>query len=227
VRLHNDRPRQGLGQRSTLRAALCAVLLCAALAATGCSLADSSDADTSPSSSGTAGSTSATPYLPVPSDVQLTEPGSRLAVGDHAVVAYRPRQGDVAALDIAVTRLQRASTKDFSAWHLSSQQQRSTPYYVHARVENVGETDLGGDRVPLYVVNDDNVLLLATPFASSFQPCPSAPLPDTFRPGDKTDACLVYFAPDHGDLVAVSFRPEETFDPITWTGPVEKEHHGG
>ncbi len=93
---------------------------------------------------------------------------------------------------------------------------------MRATIENVGDTDLGGRPVPLYVVNEDNVLLEATPFASSFKPCPSTPFPEKFGPGDTADVCLVYLAPDKGELVAVSFRPEETFNPITWTGGREE-----
>ena len=93
---------------------------------------------------------------------------------------------------------------------------------MRAVIKNVGDTDLGGRPVPLYVVNDDNVLLEATPFASSYQPCPSTPFPDRFKPGDRTRVCLVYLAPKHGQLVSVSFRPEETFNPITWMGDVDK-----
>jgi hypothetical protein len=195
-----------------------ALLLAAALTVAGCS---SSDDDPG----GTVASTptaSETPYLPVPSGVELTPPGSQLSVGDHAVVAYEPRQGQVGALDIRVTRLEKTSIDDFSAWQLSADQKKSNPYYVHAAIENVGDTDLGGRPVPLYVVNDQNVLLESTPFASSFAPCPSTPFPDKFGPGAKAQVCLVYLAPNHGDLVSVSFRPEETFNPITWTGDIEK-----
>jgi hypothetical protein len=159
----------------------------------------------------------------VPDGVELTVPGTQLAVGDHAVVAYKPRQDQVGALDIDVTALERTSiAKTFAAWQLSDAQEKSNPYFVRATVENVGDTDLGGRPVPLYVVNDQNLLLEATPFASSFETCPSTPLPEKFGPGDRAKVCLVYLAPDHGDLVAVSFRPEETFNPITWTGDVEK-----
>jgi hypothetical protein len=35
-----------------------------------------------------------------------------------------------------------------------------------------------------------------------------------------------YFVPDKGDLTAVSFRPVEDFDPITWTGKLEKPGAG-
>jgi hypothetical protein len=201
-----------------------ALLLAAALTVAGCSSSD----DGQPESAGTTPSspdateTTETPYLPVPAGVELTPPGTHLAVGDNAVVAYKPRQGQVGALDIRVTDLEKATIDDFSAWQLSAQQKKSNPFYVRATVKNVGDTDLGGRPVPLYVVNDKNVLLEATPFASSFAPCPSTPLPDKFKPGDSTRVCLVYLAPDHGDLEAVSFRPEETFNPITWTGDVVK-----
>ncbi|HEY0949536.1 hypothetical protein [Nocardioides sp.] len=204
--------------------ALVAAALAGALVLSGCSGSDEPETPTgdSPGATAPAPATSGTPYLPVPDGVELTEPGSQLAVGDHAVVAYEPRQDLVGALDIQVTGLEKTSIKDFSSWQLSDAQQKSTPYYVRARVENVGETDLGGRPVPLYVVNEDNLLLEATPFASSFKPCPSTPFPDKFKPGDIAKVCLVYLAPDRGDLVAVSFRPEETFNPITWTGEVEK-----
>lgn len=213
--MHNDR----MIRVSTLLGAA----LAGALALGGCS---GSDEGAQPEEGGTltapVASTGATPYLPVPDGVELTEPGSQLAVGDHAVVAYRPRQEQVAALDIVVTRLERTSIKDFSAWQLSDAQQAANPYYVRARIENVGDAELGGRPVPLYVVNEDNVLLESTPFASSFRPCPSTPFPEKFGPGETARVCLVYLAPDHGDLISVSFRPEETFNPITWSGDVEK-----
>jgi hypothetical protein len=196
-----------------------ALLVSGALVA-GCS-SDGSDAPDAGSSTPAVGSTSATPYLPVPDGVSLTEPGSQLAVGDHAVVAYRPRQDVVGALDIQVTALEKTTIKsEFSAWQLNDDQQKSNPFFVRATVKNVGDTDLGGRPVPLYIVNDQNVLVESTPFASSFEACPSTPLPEKFAPGDKADVCLVYLAPDHGDLVAVSFRPDETFNPITWSGDV-------
>jgi hypothetical protein len=197
-----------------------AVLLSTSLLA-GCSGSDEPDA--SEESASPSSSASASPYLPVPDGVTLTPQGTHLSVGDEAVVAYEPRQDEVGVLDLTVTKLERTTTKKtLSAWQLTDAQQKSTPYFVHVTVKNVGESDLGGRRVPLYVVNEDNLLLESTPFASSFEACPSTALPDKFGPGAAADVCLVYLAPDHGSLEAVSFRPEETFDPIYWTGEVEK-----
>ena len=198
------------------RVAVLGVAAAAVLALAGCS-------DDEPAAAPTPTPTevpSATPYLPVPAGVELTQPGSQLDLEEHAVVAYKPRQDQIAALDIVVTKLEKTSIEDFSAWQLNDEQKKSTPYYVRVTVENVGDTDLGGRPVPLYVVNEENVLLESTPFASSYKPCPSTPFPEKFGPGATTNTCLVYLAPNRGDLEAVSFRPEESFNPIVWEGEV-------
>ena len=208
------------------RTGLASVALAAVVAVslTGCS---GSSSDEDPSSDGSATSSQgsdtedAAPYLPVPDGVELTPQGSELEVPGAAVVAYEPRQGTVGVLDLDVTKLEKTTIKEsFGAWVLKDAQKKSTPYFVTVKVENVGDTDLGDQEVPLYVVNDQNVLLESTPFASNFTACPSTALPKKFGPGKKATMCLVYLAPDKGSLEAVSFRPEETFDPITWTGKV-------
>ncbi|MDF1603838.1 hypothetical protein [Nocardioides sp. YIM 152315] len=205
--------------RRLLGSAALTVALAAALA--GCS--DDGDPQSSGDSDTPTATESASPYLPVPDGVTLTPQGTHLEVGDQGVVAWEPRQDEVGVLDLTVTEIERTTTrKTLSAWQLSKEQEASTPYFVHVTVENVGDTDLGGRRVPLYVVNEENLLLESTPFASSFTPCPSTPLPSKFGPGAHEDVCLVYLAPDHGTLEAVSFRPDESFDPIIWTGEIEK-----
>jgi hypothetical protein len=200
---------------------VCALALAVVATLSGCS-GDGSDSDGG-SAKATTASASATPYLPVPAGVELTPQGEQLKVGDAAVVAYEPRQDEVGVLDLNVTKLERTTVRrSLSAWQLTPAQKKSTPYFVHVSVKNVGESDLGGRRVPLYVVNEHNVLLESTPFASSFTACPSTALPPKFGPGATADMCLVYLAPDSGTLEAVSFRPEETFDPILWTGEITR-----
>jgi hypothetical protein len=179
-------------------------------------------------------SAAASPYLPVPDGVQLTAQGSKLSVGDHAVVAYEPRQDSVGVLDIKVTKLERTTFKrSFQGWQLDDATRRTTPYFVTVKVVNVGKTDLGGRPVPLYIVDGHNTLIESSTFASTFKPCPSGPFPKKFRPGSTLWTCQVYLAPKHGDLTAVSFRPTQDFNPITWTGdittasaPTSGKHHG-
>lgn len=200
-----------------------------ALVLVGCS-DDSDDPSDDPSSNGsssTSGSDSGSPgpsdSLLVPDGVELTEQGSILEVGETATVAYEVRQGVVGVLDIAVTRLEKTSfAKSFVGWDLSDETKKAKPYFVRATVTNRGETDLGGKRVPLYIVDGKDTLIEATSFASKFKPCDPDEFPKVFASGESVDVCLVYLSPDRGDLTAVSFRPTQEDQPITWTGELKK-----
>jgi hypothetical protein len=213
--MHNDRMNPPLDTRRWR--ALLAALFAAMLLLAGCS--DSGDGESGGDDS-SSGETEAgvEPYLPVPDGVELTTQGTELGLGEDATVAYEPRQGQVAALDITVERLDKASFKQFQGWKLSKDIKSTQPYFVHAKIQNVGETDLGDRRPPLYAVDGDNKLIESSTFASAFTPCPSANFPKKFKTGDSVDSCLVFLVPDQGDLEAVSFRPTEEFDPITWVG---------
>ncbi len=178
----------------------------------------------SPSGSGSASESKSTePSLPVPEGVELSPEGSQFQVDDTATVAYELRQGVVGVLDIKVSRLEKTSfKKSFVGWDLDQGQKNSNPYFVRATITNRGATDLGGKKVPLYIVDGTNTLVEATTFASSFTPCEPGAFPKTFKPGRKMKVCLVFLSPKNGDLTAVSFRPTQDFDPITWTGELEK-----
>jgi hypothetical protein len=221
--LHNGRV---LRRRAGSTLAAVALVASAGLVA-GCS-GDGDDSDSggagSASASGatSAATESAGPYLPVPDGVELTAQGSQLAVGDAATVAYEVKQGEVAVLDIAVTRLEKTSFgKSFVGWDLDAGQKKSNPYFVRATVTNRGTTDLGGRRAPLYIVDGNNTLVEQTTFASAFPPCEPGTFPKKFQPGKTTKVCLVFLSPQKGALTAVSFRPTQEFDPITWTGELQ------
>jgi hypothetical protein len=152
--------------------------------------------------------------------VKLTAQGSQLKVGDTARVSWKPDQHTLGVVSVTVTRLQKMPISAFSDWRLDSATQKSTPYFVHATVRNLGRSNLSGKPVPLYLLDGRNTLLQQSTFQAEYPPCPSRPLPDEFKRGTKTSVCLVYFAPDHGKLVAISFRPTEDFQAITWKGPL-------
>jgi len=216
--MHNDRMR--------LPARLLALPLVLTLALAGCSddgeQAPRTEGSSSPSV--TESSAEPEPYLPVPEGVELTAQGSALSVGDTATVAYEPRQGKVGALEIRVTSMEKASFDQFVGWEITPKIKKTAPYFVRARVTNVGDTDLGSKEddktVPLYAVDDQNRLVEASLFSGAFRPCESAVFPEKFRNGDSIKACLVYLTPDKGDLTAVSFRPTQEFNPIIWEGKV-------
>ncbi len=178
-------------------------------------------------SGGTSSAAADEPYLPVPDGGELTAQGSELAFGDEATVAYEPRQDEVGVLDVKVTRIEKASFKLFVGWKLKPETRSTTPYFVHLKVKNRGETDLGGLRVPVYAVDGENRLVDYSTFESAFKLCPSEFFPKKFEKGDSIDTCLVYLAPDKGEVTAASFRPEEEFDPIVWTGDIGVVEPGG
>jgi hypothetical protein len=160
------------------------------------------------------------PYLPVPDGVVLTDQGSELGLGEPAVIAWRPRQGEVGVLKLTVRSLEHADIKALKDWQLDAAGRASSLYYVTVSAKNVGHGNLGGRRIPLYLLAGRNTLVESNAFRSRFAPCPSPALPKSFGEGAQTKACLVFLVPRHGRLHAASFRPTEDFNPITWVGKV-------
>jgi hypothetical protein len=204
------------------------------LGAAGCSGSDGQSdatsagpASSSGSAEASAGSSatpapSAAPYLPVPDGVTLSDQGSTLSVGDTATVAWQPRQDVTGVIDVTIDRLEKTTLgRSFSGWKIPKSTQDSKPYFVRATVVNRGATDVGGRPVPLYIVDGSNTLIEATSFASVFKPCRHGVFPESFPAGATAQVCLVYFAPTRGALTAVSFRPTQEFNPITWTGELK------
>jgi hypothetical protein len=210
----------------TRRTALPALVVAAALALSSCGGGSSSS---EPATSGTgsststhtsSGSSSSSGSSDVVEGVRLTPQSARLKLGDTARVSWQPNQKKTGVIAIRVTGLLKMPISAFSAWRLNRDTRWSTPYFVHATVRNLGQSDLSNVPVPLYLLDQRETLLQASTFRATFIPCPSRPLPPKFKHGDKASVCLVYFAPHHGKLVAISFRPTEDFDAITWEGQV-------
>ena len=175
----------------------------------GDSKADESTPSPSPSST-----------VSVPESVALTEPGTELAFGEAGSVIFEADQRRGTVLELTVTKATKGTVKDFSSFIVDDYTKASTPYYVNVTVRNTGEGDVGGAAVPLWGVDGENTLLPAASFTTDFGKCDSDPLPDKFAAGAALSTCLVYLAPEKGTLEAVSFRPTQEFDPVSWTGTI-------
>ena len=164
----------------------------------------------------------------VPSGVDLTAPGKALRVGQTATVAWQPTQKLVGVLDLTVTGLYSTTfEKSFKGWELDEATKADAPYFVTATVRNAGQSDLGGQAVPLYGSAASGALVEASTFATDFKPCSPGVLPTPFPAGASAQVCLVYLVPSAGALDGVSFRPTQAFDPITWSGEVTPLPKGG
>jgi len=214
-----------------------AAVLVAGLALTGCRASDEPTAERSAGTSPSASRPSSSPTtdVEVPDGVQLTEPGTELAFGDTARVAYEVRRpaatgakkdkggkrtvGTVLAL--TVDSATKGSLADLSGFNLTDPYQRKANYYyVRVTVKNAGERRLGGVEVPLWGISGENTLLPPVRFTSAFATCPTEALPVGFAPGARFQTCLVFLSPDKGSLQGVSYRPDEGFTPIEWHGKV-------
>lgn len=177
------------------------------------STTDASDASESPSPTG---------YLPVPTGVTLTAPGTPLQLGDKATVAWRPRQDRVVALDLTVDRIDKTSFKEsFQGWVVTRQMKGQTPYFVRVKATNVSDADAGGLLVPLYALADSSNLYEPLSFQKQeFEPCPGGVLPEKLPPNKSADLCFVYLLPEGVELQSAAFDLVGELQPVTWTGKI-------
>ena len=211
--------------RSPLAPALCAGLLVAAL--TGCGSEDkkSDEATDEKSVTSTPSATAAAPasYLPVPDDVQLTPPGTVLDLGEHAVVAFNPRQDEVAALALTVRKIERTSFQEsFAGWTVDDVTAARTPYFVRFSVVNVGDDELGGRTLTnLLWINDGSTLNAANFYTAQQQPlCAGGTLPAAFGTGGTVEMCAVYYLAPAQSFETVTFQPPGGLDPVSWQGAI-------
>ena len=106
-----------------------------------------------------------------------------------------------------------ATSSDLKDWQLDAAGRSSALYYVTVTVANVGDLDLSGRRIPLYVLDGAGALVESSSFKTDFDPCPSPALPEGFVTGEKITACQAYLVPKRGDLKAVAFRADREVQP--------------
>jgi hypothetical protein len=199
--------------------ALVATGLLAASVLTGCTGGNGGE----PAASRHTPTTSPTTAYPTgaPTGTVLTDPGSELAFGAPATITWHPKQNLVGTLRISVDKVARTTFKQsFQDWRVDATMKTYTPYFVHARVTNLGPSGLGGVPVPLYGESAADALVEPAVFKETFKPCNPSVLPTPFASGASAQVCLVYLVPDKGALTGAAFRPTQEFEPIVWKGAV-------
>ena len=217
-----NRPRDGHNvavTRSVLpprvRTAFVALLVAPALVLTACGSESQKKPEAQPSVDLPTGN------VDVPSGVTLTKAGTALKFGETADVAYsaNPKRGSTLA--ITVSSVQEGKLSDLAAYQLDAGAKKSRLYYMHAVVKNTGSGDLSHMTVPLYGVDSSNALVRQSSFSPTFKKCPSTPFPAGFTQGKSANVCLVYLVPRPTTITAVSYRPLQAFEPITWKGTIK------
>ena len=155
-------------------------------------------------------------------DVASTEPGTDLDFGEPATLVWQPAQDLTGVLDLTVDSVAEQRQSVFDGWTRDDAMATARPYFVVVSLTNTGESDLGGQPVPLYLRDDTGSLGAPWTLGGDFTACQSGPLPSPFEPGDEAEMCLVYLAPGGARIRDMVFEPTEGYDPLTWTGDVER-----
>ncbi|WP_370186656.1 hypothetical protein [Aeromicrobium sp.] len=181
--------------------------LAVGLVVSGCSRSeDEAQAEPAPSPSG----------FDVPDGVTLTDPGSRLDVGDEGTVVIDLGDGAASAVTVTVEKVRRGSIKDFRFFTLDEKSRDATPYYVDATVRNDGPAGLGGSSLPLLAHADDDVVYPASELVGRFRPCPSSALPERFLAGASADLCFIYLLPRGTALRTIDLQPGDAASAVRW-----------
>jgi len=146
-----------------------------------------------------------------------TTPGTELSVGDTATVRLSGTKKRSSRVKLTVTALKKGKISALDDFKLDAKTKKSTPYYVRARLRNVGDGDLSGQALTLYGLVSKNLLVPPVEFGSSFGPCPGGVLPATFTRSKQASVCLVMLAPKRGTITSVEFRSADNADPISWS----------
>jgi len=157
--------------------------------------------------------------LDLPAGVTLTEPGTRLDVGEAATVAYPEDAADATALTVTVDEITQGDIADFALFSLSKEDAASTPYYVSVTVTNEGPGTPGTSALPIFADDGDDTLLTANAIVGTFDPCPSTPLPADLPKGKDASQCLVFLLPEGTALASVVLQTTDAKSAISWRPP--------
>ncbi|MDT0203297.1 hypothetical protein [Nocardioides sp. AE5] len=192
----------------TARPALVSLALVAGLALGACSGDDGEEADKEPTAE--------------PTMVDgVTVEGLDLAFGERATFVWEPSEGAAGKVEATVEGVKVVSMDDFAGYQLTDDLRASTPYFVEVSVTNVGDADVGGSVLPIYLDNGSATLFPSVVFPN-YDKCGPRALPEEFAKDATADLCLVFFAPKGTELRSLALLPREGFEQIDWTGQVSE-----
>lgn len=204
-----------------------ALVSSAALALAGCSDDDSSAADresetsqgVSPEpESGPEGIEEESPAA-APKEVEVTPPGTKLKIGETAVVPYDGAGAD-GHVGITVTGVSDVDKAAFDAALGENGDADITPFCVEYTIENADGSDLGGSYPPnLRGTTADGGDPGATVFGADVEGCEEGQAPDEFAEAGATYETKRVQGAGPGAAVAGASYNEDDYEdePIVWT----------
>lgn len=207
----------------TASARLGSALLASVLLLTACSGGEDDKEAKKEESSSVEPTASGTPEV---EENGFTAWGTGLEYGQTARVPWSPKQKLKGAVEITLTRVEQAPMKAFDGFKLTKAQKKGAAYYVRAKVENVGNADLSGFTLPIYLDDGSDIIYPPVNIPSAFEACEPRVLPKKFLPGKSAKVCMVYLSSPDAQLRAIALQPAEGVAQIEWTGPISEPKKG-
>lgn len=149
------------------------------------------------------------------------EGGEVHALGETVTVGYNQRtdtgaRGVDTSLEITVVSVEEGSHDDLTdaGFEVDAEDRNTTPYYVHARYENVGDGTVERN-VGVGLEDSDGNLIGSTLVFDygdkGFPPCESVDEGE-FAPGVSYESCTLVLVPEGVEVARVSFLSDEGAD---------------
>lgn len=140
------------------------------------------------------------------------------ALGETATVGYNNRtetgaRGVDTSLEVTVVSVEEGSHDDITdaGFEVDAEDRDTTPYYVTARYENVGDGTVERNASVSLEDSDGNLISSTLVFDygdKGFPPCESVDEGE-FAPGDSFESCTLVLVPEGVEVAKVSFLSDE------------------
>ncbi len=155
----------------------------------------------------------------------VTAPGTKLAVGRTAIVAYKPgsdfsNSPAKQRLQITVTSIAKGTLADFNGLKLDATQKAGTPFYVKVRIENVGPGDAAAGTddpsVDIEGLDSTGQTQQSVTFLGTFPRCDDVSPPKLLTRGKSFATCLTFLVPGGITAAAYTGTSDYVSSPVTW-----------
>jgi hypothetical protein len=235
----NGDPRTGSGSRVSARVTMALAVAACGLAGCGGSGGSATSSSTptassssvaaaapaAPAASSTAAAGSSTASPAPAATAKLTAPGTKLKLGQTAIVRYETvldngKDGPSYKLALTIESITAGSLADFKGISLTGVPKGSSPTYVKLRMINLGKRTMNtgsndpADAIGAIKGNGLDGDLILTGF---FPHCPLADTPNPFAVGHSFTTCETFM--EHGKVTEVGYNGSESTlnSPVIWS----------
>ncbi len=147
----------------------------------------------------------------------VTAPGTKLKVGDRAVVPFKYGTDKNGTIAITVTAIEKGDNADLAAF--GEKAKGITPYYIRVSVENVGGTDLAYSSVSLRAIGSDGKGTGVIISGKTAQCESETAKKDFTTAGAKYETCVLQGAREGAAVAGATYDKGDGYDksPITWS----------